>query len=108
MITRTEFAAIDAEIKKSIDDTLNDLRAANQNDYALFLADGEYRKEYEEIVKWLSDNKGRGLLCMGNCGSRELANIINYYNIKNTPQRLMKITFKVYLFYMIFYLEEAR
>lgn len=25
-------------------------------------------KEYEEIVKWLSDNKGRGLLCMGNCG----------------------------------------
>ena len=25
-------------------------------------------KEYDEIVKWLADNKGRGLLCMGNCG----------------------------------------
>lgn len=24
--------------------------------------------EYEEIVKWLSDNEYRGLLCYGNCG----------------------------------------
>lgn len=56
MITRTEFAAIDTEIKKSIDDTLNDLRAANQNDYALFLADGEYRKEYENAASGFNPN----------------------------------------------------
>ena len=24
--------------------------------------------EYEELTNWLTDNKGRGLLCMGNCG----------------------------------------
>lgn len=28
----------------------------------------EWLVEYEEIAKWLSDNKGRGLLCYGNCG----------------------------------------
>ena len=25
-------------------------------------------KEYDEIAEWLSDNKGRGLLCHGSCG----------------------------------------
>lgn len=24
--------------------------------------------EYDEIVEWLTDNKGRGLMCYGNCG----------------------------------------
>lgn len=24
--------------------------------------------EYDEVVDWLSDNKGRGILCYGNCG----------------------------------------
>lgn len=24
--------------------------------------------EYEKIAEWLTDNKGRGLLCVGNCG----------------------------------------
>lgn len=24
--------------------------------------------EYNEVVEWLTDNKGRGLLCYGNCG----------------------------------------
>jgi len=47
MISRIDFATIDNEIKKAIDDTLNDLKASNQNDYALFLADGEYSKELE-------------------------------------------------------------
>lgn len=56
MITRTDFAAIDAEIKKSIDDTLNALRVSNQNDYALFLADGEYKKEYENSSLNLNPN----------------------------------------------------
>lgn len=29
---------------------------------------GKWLPEYEEIVDWLSDNKGKGLLCIGNCG----------------------------------------
>ncbi len=41
MISRVDFASIDSEIKKAIDDTLNDLKVSNQNDYALFLTDGE-------------------------------------------------------------------
>ena len=30
--------------------------------------DYKWLPEYNEIVEWLSDNKGKGLLCMGNCG----------------------------------------
>lgn len=30
--------------------------------------DYQWLPEYNEIVEWLSDNKGKGLLCMGNCG----------------------------------------
>lgn len=47
MISRSEFIAIEAEIKEAIDKTLNELRAINQADYVLFLADGEYYKEHE-------------------------------------------------------------
>lgn len=28
----------------------------------------QWLPEYLEIVKWLTDNEGRGLLCFGNCG----------------------------------------
>lgn len=28
----------------------------------------QWLPEYEEIAQWLTDNKGRGLLCYGNCG----------------------------------------
>lgn len=56
MISRIDFATIDAEIKKAIDDTLNDLKASNQNDYALFLADGEYSKDLEKNVLNLNPN----------------------------------------------------
>ena len=24
--------------------------------------------EYEEVARWLADNQGKGLLCIGNCG----------------------------------------
>lgn len=29
---------------------------------------GIWLSEYEQIAEWLSDNKGKGLLCIGNCG----------------------------------------
>lgn len=28
----------------------------------------QWQPEYEDITKWLSQNNGRGLLCLGNCG----------------------------------------
>lgn len=28
----------------------------------------QWQPEYEDIAKWLSDNGGKGLLCIGNCG----------------------------------------
>lgn len=28
----------------------------------------QWLPEYDEIVKWLSDNDGKGLLCLGDCG----------------------------------------
>ena len=28
----------------------------------------KWLSEYDEVADWLSDNKGRGLLCYGNCG----------------------------------------
>lgn len=33
-----------------------------------FTEKAEWLPEYDEITCWLSDNKGRGLLCYGNCG----------------------------------------
>ena len=27
-----------------------------------------WEPEYDEVAEWLSDNRGRGLLCIGNCG----------------------------------------
>lgn len=42
--------------------------------------------EYDEIVDWLTDNRGRGLLCLGNCGrgktlicGRIIPILINHY-----------------------------
>jgi hypothetical protein len=46
MILRTDFAAIDTEVKNAVETTLNNLRAANQNNYLLLLADAEYKPEY--------------------------------------------------------------
>lgn len=28
----------------------------------------QWQPEYDDIVRWLSDNEGKGLLCIGNCG----------------------------------------
>lgn len=47
MITKIEFAGIDTEIKIAIEATLNQIKEANQNDYALYLADGESRMEHD-------------------------------------------------------------
>ena len=30
--------------------------------------DARWLPEYEQVAEWLSDNQGRGLLCLGNCG----------------------------------------
>ena len=27
-----------------------------------------WQDEYNDVANWLTDNKGRGLLCIGNCG----------------------------------------
>lgn len=56
MILRSDFVAIDAEIKEAIDKTLNELKALNQSHYALFLADGEYNKELENSGLNLNPN----------------------------------------------------
>lgn len=47
MIQRTDFAAIDAEIVNSIENSLQNVRQLSTEEYVLFLADGEYRKEYD-------------------------------------------------------------
>lgn len=56
MISKTDFATIDAEIRNTLDETLNDLKNLNQNDYVLFLADGEYKKELENNIHNLNPN----------------------------------------------------
>jgi len=42
--------------------------------------------EYEDVARWLIDNKGRGLLCVGNCGrgkslisGKIIPILLNYY-----------------------------
>ena len=33
-----------------------------------YISDVAWLPEYSEVAEWLTDNKGRGLLCYGNCG----------------------------------------
>lgn len=47
MITRQEFASIDKEVREAIEQTLENLRANRPDNYVLFLADGEYNKQYD-------------------------------------------------------------
>lgn len=54
MILRTDFAAIDTEVKNAVETTLNNLRAANQNNYLLLLADAEYKPEYASPASQLN------------------------------------------------------
>lgn len=49
----------------------------------------QWLPEYEKVAEWLGDNKGRGLLCFGNCGrgktlitQRIIPVLINFYNGK--------------------------
>jgi hypothetical protein len=54
MITREDFIAIDEEIKQSLIDTLTNSRNSSRTDYVVFLADGEYKQEYQNMVPALS------------------------------------------------------
>jgi hypothetical protein len=54
MITRIDFASIDDEIQKAVQDTFDNIRNSNQGDYALFLSDAEYKKEYDNAMSKLN------------------------------------------------------
>lgn len=47
MIKRQRFAEIDKEVRDCIQQTLDNLKAKSPDKYVLFLADGEYKKEYD-------------------------------------------------------------
>lgn len=66
----------------------------------------QWQTEYDEIVDWLTDTKGRGLFLYGNCGRgksliaqhvlpsiflREKSLIMNVYNIQELSTRLDEI-----------------
>ena len=49
----------------------------------------KWQPEYENIVEWLKDNRGRGLLCVGDCGrgkslicTKIIPVVINFYYSK--------------------------
>ena len=47
----------------------SDARSVLARGIRYFLGDtAVWLPEYERIAEWLADNKGRGLLCIGNCG----------------------------------------
>lgn len=68
-----------------------DARAHLQNGLKYFCGENaKWLPDYEPIVEWLKDNKGRGLLLMGSCGvgktligMRIIPLLINYYCRKN-------------------------
>ena len=45
-----------------------DARKALEGGLRYYLGDFQWLPCYDEIAAWLTDNKGRGLLCVGNCG----------------------------------------
>lgn len=54
MITKSDFSAIDTEVKNSINAVLDKLKNLDQSNYVLFLADGEYISDYENTNQNLS------------------------------------------------------
>lgn len=55
----------DTRIYISIPDARNNLMAGLRH----FCGnDAQWLPEYENVAEWLTDNKGRGLICFGNCG----------------------------------------
>ena len=54
-----------------------------------YMGDAQWLPEYDEVVEWLTDNQGRGLLCYGNCGrgksvicGKIIPVLLNYYHNK--------------------------
>lgn len=61
----TGFCPIPNTVQVSIPDAKNVL----WNGIRYFTGDkARWLPEYDEVVSWLTDNSGRGLLCFGNCG----------------------------------------
>lgn len=56
MITFTEFRKIDKEVKDAITSTLDGLKASTRENYILFLANGDYRKELDNASSKLNPN----------------------------------------------------
>lgn len=56
MITFTEFRTIDKEVKDAITSTLDGLKASTKENYILFLANGDYRKELDNASSKLNPN----------------------------------------------------
>lgn len=56
MITFTEFRKIDKEVKDAITSTLDGLKASARENYILFLANGDYRKELDNASSKLNPN----------------------------------------------------
>lgn len=59
MIQKSLFATIDQEVKQSLIDTLENIRINNFDNYILFLADAEYKSEYDNTnySSYVIDNR---------------------------------------------------
>lgn len=55
-------------LPNSVNISIPDAKRILWNGLNYFVGKAEWLSEYEEVSDWLSDNKGRGLLCYGNCG----------------------------------------
>lgn len=60
----TGYNPIPSAVKVSIPDA----RSILTRGLRYYNNDAFWLPEYDEVVDWLSDNKGKGLLCYGNCG----------------------------------------
>ena len=74
-----------------------------------FVADFVWIKEYDEVVEWMTDNKGRGLFLYGNCGRgktllakyiipaillKECGKVLRYYDIQDLKSNFNEIISK--------------
>jgi DNA replication protein DnaC len=82
-LKETGFSPVPEKINISIPDAENILREGIKY---YMKEQSKWLPEYSEIVKWISNNEGRGLLCLGNCGlgktlicGKILPIILNFY-----------------------------
>ena len=67
-INLDELKSVGITIPQPVHFKIKDAKQVFEEAFNFFVPDFKYLKEYDEVVEWLSDNKGKGLAMFGDSG----------------------------------------